>query len=208
MRVVNVRGRYMQEAVAEGRGAMAAILGLEPEGVVAACAAAAAASGSVVSPANYNSPQQTVIAGERAAVLDAGERAMAAGAKRVIELPVSAPFHCELMRPAAERLRPELDAITWSAPKPPVVTNVDAEPNSDASRIPALLEQQVTAPVRFTEMIERLTALGVTGTLEIGAGRVLSGLLARIDRRSKRSNLGGFSELEEARAFCTEIASG
>ena len=207
VRVVNARGRYMQEAVGEGRGAMAAVLGLGPDEVGEACRAAAAACGAIVAPANFNSPQQTVIAGERAAVEAAGECARQAGAKRVVELPVSAPFHCELMAPAAAKLRPELDRISWSDPKPPVVSNVDAEPNADAGRIPELLETQVTTPVRFTEMVERLTALDVTAYLEIGAGRVLSGLLARIQRRSQRSNLGTHSELEAARVFVEQAVS-
>lgn len=205
VRTVSLRGRLMQEAVAEGRGAMAAVLGCAPEVVSAACDEAASASGQVVTPANYNSPQQTVIAGEAEAVKRAGERALELGAKRVVALPVSAPFHCALMAPAAEKLRPALDRLQWGSPDPPVVTNVEAEPNQDAARIPELLEQQVTAPVRFTEMIGRLAALGVDRYLEVGAGRVLSGLLARIQRRSKRANLEELSDLEAAREF---VSSG
>jgi [acyl-carrier-protein] S-malonyltransferase len=119
----------------------------------------------------------------------------------VLALPVSAPFHCALMAPAAEKLRPELDGVRFSDPNPPLVSNVEAEPNTSASRIADLLEQQVTAPVRFTEMIEKMTALGVTRYLEVGAGRVLSGLLARIQRRSQRANLAGREDLEAAREF-------
>jgi [acyl-carrier-protein] S-malonyltransferase len=204
VRTVNVRGRLMQEAVAEGRGAMAAVMGAAPEVVAQACEAAAAESGGVVSPANYNSPQQTVIAGDAAAVEVACAHAGELGAKRSVKLPVSAPFHCALMAPAAERLRPVLDDLQFAPPRPPVVTNVEAELNEDPGRIADLLEQQVTAPVRFTEMIQKLGALGVTHFLEVGPGRVLSGLLARIERRSKRANVGTLGDLEAAREFIEE----
>ncbi len=201
VRTVHVRGRYMQEAVAEGRGAMAAVLGCPAEVVAQACETTKNESGEVVSPANFNSPQQTVIAGEARAVEAACVRARELGAKRTVTLPVSAPFHCALMAPAAEKLRVELDRLAWADPRPPVVTNVEAEPNHEATRIPALLEQQVTAPVRFTEMMEKLGAIGVTRFLEVGPGRVLSGLLARIQRRSKRANLALSDDLGAAREF-------
>jgi [acyl-carrier-protein] S-malonyltransferase len=201
VRIVHHRGRYMQEAVADGAGAMAAVLGCTAEAVARTCAAIADETGEVLAPANYNSPQQTVIAGTANAVAAATERLEEEGAKRVVPLPVSAPFHCSLMAPAAERLRPELAAIDFSAPSPPVVTNVEAEPNADPGRIAALLEQQVTSPVRFTEMVGKLSELGVTRFLEIGSGRVLSGLLARIERRSKRANLGQFEDIGAAREF-------
>jgi [acyl-carrier-protein] S-malonyltransferase len=201
VRLVNLRGRYMQEAVAEGRGAMAAVLGCAPDQVAETCQAVAAERGEVVAPANFNSPQQTVIAGEAQAVEKASERLKELGAKRVVALAVSAPFHCGLMAPAAEKLRPELDRVTFSDPNPPLVSNVEAEPNSSAAHIADLLEQQVTAPVRFTEMIDKMTALGVTRYLEVGAGRVLSGLIARIQRRSQRASLGSRDELEAASKF-------
>ncbi|MBW2229971.1 MAG: ACP S-malonyltransferase [Deltaproteobacteria bacterium] len=201
VRLVNLRGRYMQEAVAEGRGAMAAVLGCAPDQVAETCQAVAAERGEVVAPANFNSPQQTVIAGEAQAVEKASERLKELGAKRVVALAVSAPFHCGLMAPAAEKLRPELDRVTFSDPNPPLVSNVEAEPNSSAAHIADLLEQQVTAPVRFTEMIEKMTALGVTRYLEVGAGRVLSGLIARIQRRSQRASLGSRDELDAASEF-------
>lgn len=201
VRVVAARGRFMQEAVAEGRGAMAAIMGCGPDEVREACEQVAAERGEVVAPANYNSPQQTVIAGDAAAVEAASERARERGAKRVVALPVSAPFHCALMSPAAEKLRPELDRIGFRAPARPVVTNVEARPNEDPGRIAALLEQQMTAPVRFTEMVECLKSLGVTSFLEVGPGRVLSGLIARIDRRAQRANLSCWADVEEVRAF-------
>lgn len=201
VRVVHARGRYMQEAVAEGIGAMAAILGSAAEEIDRVCEAVANETGQVVSPANYNSPQQTVIAGESAAVAAACEEALQKGAKKVVELPVSAPFHCALMAPAAEKLRTEIDQLTFQTSFTPVVTNVEAVPNREATRIPGLLETQVTAPVRFTEMVTCLKAEGVTHFLEVGAGRVLSGLLARIERRSKRENLSAASDLENARKF-------
>lgn len=199
VRIVHARGRFMQEAVAEGRGAMAAVMGCGPEVVREACEAVAAERGEVVAPANYNSPQQTVIAGEAGAVAAAGERARELGAKRVVELPVSAPFHCALMAPAAEKLRSELDRTTFAVPSVPVVTNVEATPNSDADRIADLLEQQVTAPVRFTEMIGCLKEQGVSKFVEVGAGRVLSGLLARIDRRGTRGHLSCWTDVEDVR---------
>jgi [acyl-carrier-protein] S-malonyltransferase len=205
VRIVNLRGRFMQEAVAEGRGAMAAVLGSTPDQVAAVCRSVADERGEVVAPANFNSPQQTVIAGEAGAVEAAGERVREVGAKRVIALAVSAPFHCELMRPAAEKLRPELDAVRFADPSPPLVSNVEAEPNARAARIPDLLERQVTAPVRFSEMVEKMTALGVTHFLEVGAGQVLTGLIARIERRSQRANLTGADELESAWQF---VSSG
>lgn len=204
VRIVNARGRYMQESVPEGSGAMAAILGCTASEVQAICAEVEAETGQVVSPANYNSPQQTVIAGESAAVATACERASAQGAKKVIELAVSAPFHCALMAPAAEKLARDIEDIAFRDPLPPVVANVDAAANSDAARIPGLLLSQVTAPVRFTEMIERLKAEGVTHFLEIGAGGVLSGLLARIERRSRRENLSTVDGLESALKFVSE----
>ena len=194
--LVNRRGRFMQEAVPSGRGAMAALMGLDPEGVDAACADAAAERGAVVAPANYNSPQQTVIAGDAAAVERAIALAKQRGAKRAVPLPVSAPFHCALMRPAAEKLAPELARVRFRDPRVPVVTNVEAAPNTSAARIPALLEQQVTAPVRFTESVRKLAALGVTRVIEIGPGSVLTGLVARIERGLARANVATLEDVE------------
>lgn len=201
VRTVNLRGRLMQEAVAEGAGAMAAVMGAAPEIVAEACAKAAEATGEVVTPANYNSPQQTVIAGTAAAVSAACEQATALGAKRAIDLPVSAPFHCALMEPAAQKLAPELSRLVFSDANPPVVTNVEAEPNAEAARIPDLLREQVTAPVRFSDMVARMKALGVDGYLEVGPGRVLSGLIARIERRSRRANFSSLADLDGVREF-------
>ena len=201
VRTVNLRGRLMQEAVAEGRGAMAAVMGVAPEVVVEACERAARESGLVVTPANFNSPQQTVIAGDAAAVEAACAVATELGAKKTVPLPVSAPFHCALMAPAAEALSIELARLTFSEARPPIITNVEAEPNADASRMPGLLREQVTAPVRFSDMVARMQALGVDRFLEVGPGRVLSGLIARIERRALRANFSSLAELDEVREF-------
>lgn len=193
--LVHARGRFMQEAVPEGQGAMAAVLGLAPEAVARACEETARESGAVVSPANYNGPQQTVIAGAAEAVERAGARAKEAGARRVVALPVSAPFHCALMEPAAEKLAAELARVRFERPSVPVVGNVEAEPCEDPARFAALLTRQVTAPVRFTESVRRLAALGVTRVLEVGPGRVLVGLVARIERGLERASAGSMDEV-------------
>ena len=196
--LVQARGRFMQECVPEGRGAMAAVLGCPAETVEAACETARRETGGVVEPANYNAPAQTVIAGETAAVEAAAREARRQGARRVVPLDVSAPFHCRLMAPAAEKLAGELSRVRFEAPRVPVVTNVEATPNTDAGRIPALLQQQVTAPVRFEASVRRLAAEGVTRVLEVGPGRVLSGLVGRIERGLERANLTGLPDLEAA----------
>jgi [acyl-carrier-protein] S-malonyltransferase len=201
LRLVHARGRFMQEAVPEGRGAMAAVMGCAPAAVEAACKAAAAESGRAVSPANYNGPAQTVISGDAVAVELACLRARQEGAKRTVPLDVSAPFHCALMAPAAAKLELELARVTFRAPRAPVVTNVEAAPCSDPARFPALLARQVTAPVRFTEMVQQMAGAGVTRVLEIGPGRVLTGLVARIERAITRANLDGATSLDEAAAF-------
>ena len=201
VRVVHARGRFMQEAVPEGRGAMAAVLGASAEDVRLACEYAAAATGRVVAPANFNAPAQTVVAGETVAVEMACSRALQNGARRAVPLPVSAPFHCPLMAPAAEKLGGELAGLRFAEPRPPVVTNVEAEPCADPARFPELLARQVTAPVRFTDMVERLAQLGVSRVLEIGPGPVLTGLVARIRRELGRANLGRLTDLEAAARF-------
>jgi [acyl-carrier-protein] S-malonyltransferase len=201
VRLVHARGRFMQEAVPEGRGAMAAILGLAPEKVAGACLGVRQQTGRIVAVANFNSPAQTVVAGEAAAVELACSRALQEGARRAIALPVSAPFHCELMAPAAGKLALELGRVRFADPHPPVVCNVEAVPIEAGDRFPALLERQVTAPVRFVEMVERMVELGVRRVLEVGPGRVLTGLVARIARGVERSNLSSWSELPGAAAF-------
>lgn len=175
VRLVHARGRFMQEAVPEGTGAMAAILKVEPAAVEAACAAA----DGVVEVANLNAPGQTVISGAAEAVAAAAEALKAQGA-RAVPLPVSAPFHCSLMRPAAERLAPELAATRFGPAAFPVVANVNAQPLEDPSEAPALLEAQVTAPVRWVACMERLHRLGARRFVELGSGKVLTGLAGRI----------------------------
>lgn len=201
VRLVHARGRFMQEAVPQGRGAMAAVMGLEAAGVEAACAQARAETGRVVAPANYNSPAQTVVAGDAVAVELACSRAREAGAKRTVPLPVSAPFHCELMAPAAEKLALELARVRFQDANPPVVSNVEAAPVSEGTRFPELLRSQVTCPVRFTEMVERMAADGVTRVIEVGPGRVLTGLVARIVRKVERCNVGSAAEMDAAARF-------
>ncbi len=198
--LVHARGSFMQEAVPDGEGAMAAIVGCGPEEVLEACRAAERASGGVVAPANYNSPQQTVISGTAAAVELAGQEARSRGAKRAMPLAVSAPFHCSLMESAAEKLAGELGRLRFADSKVPVVTNVEARPNSEGSRVPELLRRQVTAPVRFTESVQCLAEMGVTRSLEVGPGRVLSALVKRIDRSLERLGASTMSEVADVAA--------
>ena len=179
VRVVHERGRFMQEAVPEGVGAMAAILGLAPEAVSGACDDAAVDTGKIVSPANFNSPEQTVIAGHAEAVARASDICRERGAKKAIPLPVSAPFHCALMETAAERLRPVLQALTVADPRIPVVTNVDAAAASNAEEVRWALARQVVAAVRWVESVGRMAEVGITEALEIGPGAVLAGLVRR-----------------------------
>jgi len=180
VRLVRQRGRFMQEAVPAGVGAMAAILGLDPEQVAAACEEAA--EGEVVAPANFNSPEQTVIAGHTAAVERACVLCTARGAKRAKVLPVSAPFHCALMAPARERMRPLLDAVSIGDARMPVVINVDARAAWRAGELRLALLHQIDSPVRWVESVKRLASEGVGRAIEIGPGSVLAGLVKRIDR--------------------------
>ncbi len=179
-RVVHLRGKFMQEAVPAGVGGMAAILGLGQADVEAACAQTREESGAVVSPANLNGGGQVVIAGHKAAVDRASELCKQRGAKRAMPLTVSAPFHCALMQPAADRLAVELGRLEIASPTVPVVTNVEAKPNRDAGRVRDLLTAQVTAPVRWEESVQALAAMGVTSAVEVGVGNVLGGLVKRI----------------------------
>jgi len=195
LRLVQRRGRYMQEAVPIGTGAMAAILGLDAAQVAQACAEAA--EGAVVSPANLNGAGQVVIAGARDAVTRAGERAKALGAKRVIPLAVSAPFHCAMMKPAEERLAPELRALDAQAPRVPIVANVDAEPKRDAAAAIAALIQQVAAPVQWEAVVRRLASEGVTTYVEVGPGTVLSGMVRKIHRDATLVHFGDPDDLAE-----------
>ena len=193
LRLVRRRGRYMQDAVPAGEGAMAAILGLDADKVAQACAEAA--EGAIVSPANLNGGGQVAIAGTAAAVARASERAKALGARRVIPLAVSAPFHCALMKPAEERLAPELRALHTSTPRVPIVANVDAQPKRDARAAIEALVQQVSAPVRWEAVVARLASEGVTTYVEVGPGTVLSGLVRKIYREATVASFGSPDDL-------------
>ena len=177
VRLVRRRGEFMQEAVPVGTGAMAALLGVELATAEQVCAEAA--QGEVVGVANINSPGQIVIAGHRTAVERAVAAAAARGGKKSVLLPVSAPFHCALMKPAADRLASELERLTVSAPRIPVIRNVDGGVTRTADEVKPFLVRQVASPVRWTDCVERLAREGATGFLEVGPGRVLTGLLKR-----------------------------
>jgi [acyl-carrier-protein] S-malonyltransferase len=185
----------MQEAVPAGVGAMAAILGMNPDKVAEVCEQAA--EGQVVTPANINSPGQIVIAGHAAAVQRAVDLAAAAGAKKAVLLPVSAPFHCALMEPARERLAPELDAIAFHDLKMPLVNNVSAAVITSGAEAREGLKRQVPSPVLWHQSIQRLAAEGVESFLEVGPGRVLTGLLRSIDRALEGSAVGDLAGLEK-----------
>lgn len=201
VRLCRIRGSAMQEAVPAGEGAMAALVGLEQDVVLAICAEAA--QGQVVSPANYNGPGQIVIAGHSGAVARAGELAVARGGKS-IPLKVSAPFHCALMRPAAERLRPELERTQLRPLAFPVIANVDAAPNADPERVRSLLLQQVDGTVQWKRTIERMADDGVTHALEIGPGKVLAGLVKRITKQIKVLSVSDMAGIERVSAFLSE----
>jgi [acyl-carrier-protein] S-malonyltransferase len=199
VRLVRNRGRYMQEAVPVGQGAMAAILGLDENGVNEACAEAA--QGEVVSAANLNGSGQIVIAGTAAAVARASERAKARGARRVVALPVSAPFHCALMKPAEERLAPELRAVPAEDPRIPVIANVDAEPKRTAGAAIEALIRQVSSPVRWESVVQRLASEGVTRYVEVGPGKALSGMIKRIADGATILNVEGPGDLPAIEAL-------
>jgi [acyl-carrier-protein] S-malonyltransferase len=179
--LVRLRAQAMQQAVPVGQGAMAAILGLDAAAVVAGCAEAAAASGEVVSAANFNDPKQTVISGSQAGVAKACEVLKAAGAKRALPLAVSAPFHCALMQPAAEALRAALVSVPLQAPAIPVVNNIDVATPSEPAAIRDALYRQAAGPVRWVEVVQALKARGATHIIECGPGKVLAGMVKRID---------------------------
>lgn len=187
LRTVRARGSFMQDAVPVGVGAMAAILGVEPEQLGEICAEAA--QGEVVSPANFNSPGQIVVAGHTGAVNRAIEIAKAKGFRKAMLLPVSAPFHCALMQKAAERLAETLQPVQVNPLATPVVTNVEAKPNSDASRVKPLLVEQVCAPVLWDQIVQQIVAAGVTNFVEIGPGKVLAGLVKRINKETASFNV-------------------
>ena len=180
VQIVRKRGTYMQEAVPHGEGAMAAIMGLSPAVVMDACKRAA--EGKVCSPANLNSPEQTVISGHADAVKRAVEIASQLGAKRAVILPVSAPFHCALMMPAQERLEEDLRKVRFGPLRAPLVTNVDADTETSGEEARDALIRQVTMPVRWEESVRELIEEGVSTFVEVGPGRVLTGLLRQIER--------------------------
>jgi [acyl-carrier-protein] S-malonyltransferase len=187
VRTVRKRGTYMQEAVPVGVGAMAAILGLDLEAIELGCSEAA--EGQVCSPANINSPSQVVIAGNSEAVDRACEILKAKGAKRAIKLSVSAPFHCQLMTPAEERLAVDLHELNYGDFVFPVVHNIDAQANEDPGKVANALKRQVSSPVKWLQTIEGLRALGIEKFVEVGPGKVLSGLLRQIDRDAGAANV-------------------
>lgn len=187
VRTVRSRGLFMQEAVPVGVGAMAAVLSVEPEVLAEICTEAA--QGEVVAPANFNSPGQIVIAGHASAVNRAIEIAKVKGFRKAMLLPVSAPFHSSLMKPAGERLAGVLEGIAVGDMALPVVTNVEAKPNADSAKIKPLLVEQVSAPVLWDASVREMISLGVSRFVEIGPGKVLSGLVKRIDKGVESANV-------------------
>lgn len=204
VRVVRARAQAMQEAVPVGVGSMAAILGLDDDGVRRACALAGEElPGRLVAPANWNAPAQVVIAGHADAVESACGHARALGAKRAVTLPVSAPFHSALLQPAGERLATVLAGIEVHAPRWPVVNNVDVAVETDPARIRDALVRQASAPVRWVEVVQRLRAMGATRVIEFGPGKVLAGLVSRIDRSLQVVSVHDPATLEAALAATT-----
>ncbi|MEI8596105.1 ACP S-malonyltransferase [Photobacterium sp. SP02] len=180
IKLVELRGQLMQEAVPAGVGAMSAIIGLDNDAIAKACEEAA--QGEVVAPVNFNSPGQVVIAGHKAAVERANELCKAAGAKRALPLPVSVPSHCALMKPAADKLAVALESVTFNTPVIPVINNADVATETDPAAIKLALVKQLYGPVRWTESVERMAAEGIELLLEVGPGKVLTGLTKRIDK--------------------------
>ena len=194
VRIVRARGTYMQEAVPVGTGSMAAMLGIEKDVLEDICREAA--QGDVVSPANFNSPGQIVIAGSVSAVARAIGIARERGFKKSMLLPVSAPFHCALMKPAAERLALVLDAVNYGDMRCPVVSNVEAAANSEKGRVRDLLVSQVCSPVLWEQSVNAMAAVGVTRFIEIGPGKVLSGLVKRITKEVSTANVEDLATLK------------
>ncbi len=195
VRAVRNRGKYMQEAVPAGQGAMAAILAMPLDQLEQVCAEAA--QGEVVSPANINSPDQIVISGASKAVERAAELAKQRGAKRAVMLPVSAPFHCALMQPAQDRLAKDLAALTFSEPEVPVVANIDALPKTTGAASRQALIQQVTGAVQWSRCVHKLIELGAKTFVEVGPGKVLTGLMRQIDRSQTAMNVEDEASLQK-----------
>jgi [acyl-carrier-protein] S-malonyltransferase len=219
VRTVRARGRYMQQAVPQGEGAMAAILGLSAPLIAEICSQVSdqltplprtpeaqgfSPKSAVVSPANLNSPDQTVISGAAAAVQLAADRCKEAGAKRTVMLQVSAPFHCALMQPAQDALAKDLESIAFSDPTVPIAANVDARLITRGPDSRDCLIRQVTGPVRWVECIHLLIAQGATHFIEVGPGKVLSGLMRQIDRNQKSLNVEDSTSLDKTLAALTE----
>jgi [acyl-carrier-protein] S-malonyltransferase len=194
VKLVQQRGKFMQEAVPAGQGAMAAIIGLDDEAILAACKAAE--QGEVVAAVNFNSPGQVVIAGTVAAVERASALCKEAGAKRALPLPVSAPFHTSLMRPAADRLAEQIAATAFCAPLVPVVHNVNAQAELDPQKIKALMIEQIYSAVRWVDCVHAISAQGITTTVECGPGRVLSGLNKRINKELNTLSIEAAEEVQ------------
>ncbi|MCF2922167.1 ACP S-malonyltransferase [Pseudoalteromonas sp. APAL1] len=197
VKLVENRGLYMQEAVPAGVGSMAAIIGLGDDEIKVACEASA--NGDVVSPVNYNSPGQVVIAGHKAAVERASEACKEAGAKRALPLAVSVPSHCELMKPAAEKLAADLAALTFNTPKCDVINNVDVKAEQSSEAIKDALVRQLYSPVRWTETVQALVAQGITQSYEFGPGKVLTGLAKRIDKAMVCAAVNTQATIDEAK---------
>lgn len=202
VKLVQQRGAFMQQAVPAGEGAMAAIIGLDDDPIVAACAQASDLG--VVSAVNFNSPGQVVIAGQAAAVEKAMGLCKEAGAKRALPLPVSAPFHTSLMQPAADQLAAFIEATHFAAPQIPVVHNVHAQTETDPARIKALMIEQIYSPVGWVACVNALVTAGVTQCVECGPGAVLAGLAKRIDKSLAAETTGSVSEFNKALAVCQQ----
>ncbi|ASU15868.1 ACP S-malonyltransferase [Actinobacillus pleuropneumoniae] len=200
IKLVELRGNAMQQAVPAGTGAMYAIIGLDNEAIINACEQAQAEVGEIVSAVNFNSPGQVVIAGTKAAAEKAGELCKAAGAKRALPLAVSVPSHCALMKPAADKLAEALQNITLNAPVVPVINNVDVSVETDAEAIRNALVRQLYSPVRWTETVEKMANEGVTTLYEIGPGKVLTGLTSRIVKELKAQAVNDLVSLEAVSA--------
>jgi [acyl-carrier-protein] S-malonyltransferase len=197
VRLVRARGQFMQAAVPVGEGAMAAVLGLDDDQMVQICRAASAFGG-VVEAVNFNAPGQVVIAGTVAAVDKAIELCKAAGSKRALPLPVSAPFHTSLMRPAGDKLRVAMQDLQFNAPVIPVVHNVNAQPENDPQKIKNILFEQIFSPVNWVGCVQYLAAQGVKTTIECGPGKVLGGLIKRIDKAMSCLGIEESAEMEKA----------
>ncbi|WP_427833359.1 ACP S-malonyltransferase [Actinobacillus pleuropneumoniae] len=200
IKLVELRGNAMQQAVPAGTGAMYAIIGLDNEAIINACEQAQAEVGEIVSAINFNSPGQVVIAGTKAAAEKAGELCKAAGAKRALPLAVSVPSHCALMKPAADKLAEALQNITLNVPVVPVINNVDVSVETDAEAICNALVHQLYSPVRWTETVEKMANEGVTTLYEIGPGKVLTGLTSRIVKELKAQAVNDLVSLEAVSA--------